>query len=110
MVPRQFEHLIAESKVRACVSRRRSAPISLMAPRFAGLARHEPPHTPCGTNEYISVADRDLLKDRARVQASGTYMRRRVRLTNSFALLALLSLFAGCTDGARESPAEHKPK
>ena len=37
-------------------------------------------------------------------------MRRRVRLTNSFALLALLSLFAGCTDGARESPAEHKPK
>ena len=62
------------------------------------------------TNEYISVAVRDLLKGRAKVQASDTDMRRRARLTNSLALLALLSLFASCSDGARETPAEGKPR
>jgi simple sugar transport system substrate-binding protein len=33
-------------------------------------------------------------------------MRRRVRLTNSLALLTLLSLFAGCTDGSRDHAAK----
>src|SRR5689334_19365080 len=62
------------------------------------------------TNEYISVAVRDLLKGRAKVQASDTDMRRRARLTNSLALLALLSLFASCSDGSRETSAEGKPR
>jgi galactofuranose transport system substrate-binding protein len=50
------------------------------------------------------------LEDGAKVQASGAHMRRRVRQKSSLALLTLVSLLWGCSDGAGDNGAERSPQ
>jgi ABC-type sugar transport system substrate-binding protein len=58
----------------------------------------------------MSVPVRVLLKGRTKAQSPGDLMRSRVRQNNSLALLSLLSLLWGCSDGTGEYGAQRKPQ
>ena len=58
----------------------------------------------------MSVPVRVLLKGRTKAQSPGDLMRSRVRQNNSLALLSLLSLLWGCSDGTGEFGAQRKPQ
>ena len=58
----------------------------------------------------MSVAIRTLLKGRMKAQSPVDLMRRRARQNNSLALLSLLSLLWGCSDGSGDYGAQRKPR